>query len=701
MKIKKWIYAPFDEPRADTLAEALGLSRLAARVLTARGCETPEAARAFMDKSSTRLGDPFLLPDMEKAVAAIEEALKNDVKIAVYGDYDVDGVTATCILIEYLESRGGRSTYYIPDRLGEGYGLNMGAIQSLHDQGCGLLITVDSGITAVEEADFAAGLGMAVIITDHHECKEQLPRAVAVVNPRREGSAYPFRELAGVGVAFKVITALESRQHPELTEEALTAKLLDRYADVVAVGTIADVMPLLSENRVIVSWGLGQLKSTRNLGLRALMQKLGLDQKPLTSNSVSFIMAPRINAAGRLGGASVAAKMFLTEDGDEAAQLAEHLCELNRRRQEEENNIFDQITQRLREEPHLTQGKTLVLWGDGWHNGVIGIVSSRLSDRYGIPCVLISMNGDSGKGSGRSIRGFNLYAALEKNAHLLEKYGGHELAVGLTVDRRNLPALAQALEDFADSEEVSDDVVPSVNIDCMVTPEEITLDAIRGFAVLEPFGMGNPQPALGMRDVIIEEITPISHDRHVKLLLSRDGKRFYAFVFGMGAHNCPFENGDAIDIVFAAEINTYKGRQNIQLIVKDIRWAEKEQAGDEAALALYRQFAKSGHISDAEARVLAPTKDELRAVFRYIKTNAVSKVLCADPRAIYRKIRYSSRSSINLGRLLICLDVFSEFDIFSYALSGQEIAITCHDYQGKADINGSKVLRRLIECIEG
>ena len=355
MKKKKWMIAADAPHDAEVLQRELALPHLAARVLAARGLGSPEQAQAFLDSSNRCIHDPFLLSDMETAVIEIERAIAAEEKIAVYGDYDVDGVTATCILIRYLRSRGVDCVYYIPDRLGEGYGLNTAAIGQLYEEGCRLLITVDSGITAIEEAEFAADLGLRLIITDHHECKEVLPRAYAIVNPRRLDSAYPFRELAGVGVAFKLICALEAQRPVE--------ELLEEYGDIVAVGTIADVMPLVGENRCIVTQGLQLLAHTKNPGLRALVTTLGLDGKPVTSNTVSFVMAPRINAAGRMGGAALAARMFLTDSLEEATELAQKLCDLNRTRQEEENRIYQQIVAWLEQEPRRHQKKALVLWG--------------------------------------------------------------------------------------------------------------------------------------------------------------------------------------------------------------------------------------------------------------------------------------------------------------------------------------------------
>ena len=692
MKLKKWLLAAERPAAAQALSQSLGLGRLVSCVLAARGMEDVAQARAFLDLSAHGIHDPFLLPDMSAAVAGVEAAIAAGEKIAIYGDYDVDGVTATCVLMQYLRKRGADCTYYIPDRLGEGYGLNSAAIQTLYDRGCRLLITVDSGITAVEEAEYAKEIGMKLIVTDHHECKDALPDALAVVNPRREDSTYPFRELAGVGVAFKLVCALE---HDRPIEE-----LLEEYADVVAVGTVADVMPLVGENRIIVSHGLGYLPNTRNLGLRALMQKLGLEGKKVTSNSVSFVMAPRINAAGRLGGASSAARMFLTDDHREAAELADHLCDLNRSRQEEENAIYQQILDDLAQKPELTAGKTLVLWGDDWHNGVIGIVSSRLSDRYGVPCVLISMNGDQGKGSGRSIKGFNLYAALEKNAHLLEKYGGHELAVGLTVRRENLPALRAALEEYACSDQ-QEEAVPCVQVDCETTPDRLTPEEVRDLAVMEPFGMGNPQPAFLMRGMRIEEITPISHDRHAKFYLNKDGTSFQGIVFGMGAKGCNFVRGDRVDVVFSPEINTYRGTSTVQLVIRDLRWSAEEQQRDDAAEACYQAFCRGEQLSREQAVELSPSRSDLVALFRHVRTHAQDGVLAIPLRTLYRQVRYESGGNMNLGRLRVCLDVFAEFDLFGCSYAEDEVCIRLPRYEGKADINGSVILKRLTRAREG
>lgn len=693
MKKEKWIVAPKDEARIRLLQQDLGISHLAASVLAARGIGSAGEALAFMDSDWRHLHDPYLIADMDKAVEILEDAIQKGERIAIYGDYDVDGITATSIMIRYLKSRGVDCRYYIPDRINEGYGLNEAAITGLKDDGCTLLVTVDSGITAVEEIAHARRLGIRVIITDHHECAEVLPKADAVVNPRRADSAYPFRELAGVGVAFKLVCAME--------KDRPIQELLDEYVDVVALGTIADVMPVIGENRIIITEGLKRLRHTENLGLRTLMQKLGLESKPLTANSVSFVLAPRINAAGRMGEADCTARLMLTSDPQEAFELAEYLCDLNRRRQEEENAVYEQIIGEIEKNPALASGKIMVLWGDGWHTGVIGIVSSRLADRYGMPCVLISMSGDCGKGSGRSIKGFNLYEALGECADLLERYGGHELAGGLSVSRENLEALRARLEACAERCAMEEPLEPCLNIDCAIDPRDLTIDSVKSLSVLEPFGMCNPMPLFVLTGATIEEVTPISHDRHVKLLFSKNGHSFYGFVFGMGARSCPFVAGDEADLVFSAEINYFRGRESVQLVVKDIRWSEGPARCDAHAQAIFHRFMAGEDISGDEARYLCPCRDDLVAAFRHVRANQAGGMLCGMPQTIYRRIKYESKCCMNQGRFLICMDIFKEFDIFDYELVGDNIAIRDLLYKGKVDINGSRILKKLMEVIKG
>ena len=687
MKMKRWVTASPDMAKVRSLSAACGMTPLAAAALCARGIETPEAARAFLTTDPARLHDPMLLPDMEKAVQTVRGAIARGERIAVFGDYDVDGVTSTCLMVRVLRALGAQVEYYIPDRLSEGYGLSVAAMDALADRGVGLVLTVDSGVSAFEEIAHARARGMHVVVTDHHECRETLPDADAVVNPKRADSAYLFSELAGVGVAFKLACALAGAGKQQA--------VLDRYADLVALGTVADVMPLAGENRIIVAAGLTRMAETRNLGLSMLLSESGQHGRKLTASVISFILAPRINAAGRLGHADMAAELFLTDDPARAQALAAGLCELNKRRQATENEILGQALQKLRREYKPLEDQVIVLAGEQWHHGVIGIVSSRICDRYSCPTVLIALEDGVGKGSGRSIKGFNLYDALSDAAPLLEKFGGHELAAGLTIREENIPAFRAAIADYAARNVDPKELMPLLHIDCALTPAYITEEAIEGLSVLEPFGMGNPQPIFSMDDLLVEEITPISSDRHVRLSLSKDGVFYTAMLFGTGAGGCGFAQGNYVDAAFCLEINEYRGRRSVQLVIKDIRLSTCEVLADQKLLNLYNRFMADGALTAREARVLLPDRRDLVAVWRYIISRSEDGWLTVPSNALSRRVSWESRREIHIGKLFVCLDVFSESGLLSYHFREGQLNIILKHIEGKADISRSVVLKTL------
>ncbi|MBE6987380.1 MAG: single-stranded-DNA-specific exonuclease RecJ [Ruminococcaceae bacterium] len=689
MKNKKWELRSCNFKNDPAGCNLLNLAQI---VLLARGMKNREQVMEFLRTDLSMLLDPFLIPDMDKAVCEIEDALANNKKIAVYGDYDVDGVTATCAIVKYLESQNARYEYYIPDRISEGYGLNMQAIDTLRNNGVDLLVTVDSGITAIEETAYARSLGMHVVITDHHECKEELPDAEAVVNPRRLDSNYPFKELAGVGVAFKLLCALE-RDNKTIEE------MMMLYGDIVAIGTIADVMPLVSENRAIVANGLKLLEKTKNKGLYALMKKLNIYGKTITASNVSFMMAPRINAAGRLGGAATSARMLLTDDEREAAELADLLCDMNAQRQEAENDIYKEITARMESEFDKENDKAIVLWGEDWHNGVIGIVASRLAEKYSAPTVLISLDNESGKGSGRSIKGFNLYQALEKNSEFLEKYGGHEMAVGLTIAKDKLYEFRRALNEYCIQVINEEDIVPTIIVDCEITPEMLSMSQVKSLETLEPFGMENPQPIFVIRNMRIQELTPIGKDKHVKLKVERDGKEFYALGFGLPTIGCQFTEGDTVDIVCSADINEFRGNRSVQLVIKDIKFSESELITDRKYMNIYNGYISNKIASPNDAKLMLPTRDDVVSVFRHLKCKIVKAEIDISVR--YRKVRYEAKNNMNLAKFLICLDMMQEFGILSYELSGNMAKIQMNDIAGKVDLNKSLILQDLCRLSKG
>lgn len=687
MKMKRWVTAKPNLETVRSLARSCGFTPLAAAALCARGIDTPEAARAFLETDPAKLHDPMLLPDMAKARDTIRRAIEQGKKIAVFGDYDVDGVTSTCVMTRVLRSLGADVRHYIPDRLSEGYGLSMGAMDRLAQDGIGLIVTVDSGVSAFEEIARARELGMEVVVTDHHECREELPDANAVVNPKRADSTYPFAELAGVGVAFKLACALAG--------DGQQRAVLEQYADLVALGTVADVMPLIGENRIIVAAGLRRMAETQNVGLSMLLHESGQQGKRLTASTISFILAPRINAAGRLGHADMAAELFLTDDPRRAQTLAMALCEQNKQRQATENQILEQALQKLRREYDPLEDQVIVLAGEDWHHGVIGIVSSRICDRYACPTVLIALEDGIGKGSGRSVKGFNLYEALCDSAPLLERFGGHELAAGLTIREENIQQFRENMEAWAREHVNPQELMPILHIDCPIAPEFISTEATRGLDVLEPFGMGNPQPVFSMCDLLVEEITPISSDRHVRLTLSKDGQTYTAMLFGTGQGGCGFAQGNYVDAAFCLEINEYRGRCSVQLVIRDIQLSTCEVMADQKILNLYNRFMSDGALTAREARVLLPERRDLVAVWRHILSRSEDGWLSVPDGALSRRVSWESRREINIGKLLVCLDVFSESRLLSYHFREGQLNIVLKHIEGKADISKSVVLKTL------
>ncbi len=595
-KKKTWQVAePFcDLASIENISRDLGLSFAASRLLAGRGHTSVDAARSFLNKETELLHDPFLLADMDKAVERVHTAIYKGEKIVVYGDYDVDGVTAVTVMYTYLHDCGADVKYYIPNRIGEGYGVNFDALKSFADDGCTLVITVDTGITAIEEIEKAKEIGLDVVVTDHHECRAELPDAVAVVNPCRPDCSYPFSELAGCGVAFKLVCALEMRRAGVNMYEA-TKTVAPRFCEFVAIGTIADVMPLINENRIIVSYGLGLLENTDNIGLCALMRASGLIsvdadgsiiKKKITSSAVGFTIAPRLNAAGRISSAELSVELLLCRDELRAEELAAELCETNRRRQAEENNIIEEADQKI-ELQCRDDDRVIVLDDDHWHHGVIGIVCSRLTEKYNLPSILISFEhntgdepsgDDIGKGSGRSIHGLNLFEALQNCSEFLAKYGGHELAAGLSLTRANLDSFRRAVNAYADRILAEIELCRVVDIDLKLYPEEISQRFADELYLLEPFGTGNSQPIFETDRLIISEITPLSGGKHTKLTLHAPGLTtvFTALLFGTSTAEFEFSVGDAVDIAYNLDINEFRGRRSVQLLVRDIRKAASD-----------------------------------------------------------------------------------------------------------------------------
>ena len=556
----RWTISGYDREKAVQHCRR-GLNPMVSVILASRGLE--DASELTKDDISL-LSDPMSLKDMDRAAERVRVAIDRGEHVAVYGDYDVDGITASCVVADYLRRRGLTCDIYIPERLEEGYGVKSAALDTIKAQGAGLVITVDCGITAVEEAEHAKEIGLDMVITDHHECGDRLPDAMAAVDPKRPDCPSPAKTLAGVGVAFKLICAVEGPGSEE--------RLLDTYGDLVACGTIADVMPVTGENRVLIKRGLERIGAGSRPGLRELMSAAGLEGKYPTVTSVGFILAPRINAAGRIGRAEVAVELLLTDNAAEAASLAGELCAMNRERQCIEGAMFKEALDMLAKDP--PDGKPIVLASDRWHQGVCGIVASKLVDRFGLPAVMICLKDGVGRGSCRSVEGFNLFDALSAHRELLLNFGGHEMAAGLTVEKDSVDALRRALgESFAALPEKICERVLHVDFE-VIKPELLSMANIDAMAALEPYGAGNPQPVLCMMDVLVENAVSLSDGRHSKLWVSKRGEVFEAIFFSKSLQDLGACTGVRADVAFYPQINEFRGRRSVQLNLVDFRLRE-------------------------------------------------------------------------------------------------------------------------------
>ena len=659
-----------------------GYAPLTAMVLSARGIADGQQAQRLLDCSAP-LQDPFLMKDMDLAAGRVGLAMARGEKIAVFGDYDVDGITATCLLTDFLRRHGADCTCYIPRRLDEGYGLNPIALRQLHKEGVKLIITVDCGITAVEEAKLCKELGIDLVITDHHECKEQLPQATAVVDPHRPDCGYPHKNLSGVGVAFKLAAALSGSQ-----DEILAA-----YADMVCLGTVADVMLLRGENRVFVSRGLESLRHTKRPGIAALMKESGCDAASLNASAIGFTLAPRINAAGRMGQIDLAVELFLTEDPERAQELAKALCELNRQRQAVESEIYRQAIEML---PSGQPPEAIVLADDSWHQGVVGIVASRIAEEYCCPTFLICLDGEHGKASSRSFGGFNLFSSLSALSPLLESYGGHELAAGFTISRRNIDAFRREICALAGAYYTEGAPRTILDIDCAIPPEMLTLSGIQSLASLEPCGNGCPKPVLMMEKLQIERISLVGGGRHMRLRLRRGRFSLNAIYFSATPETASVEPGDLVDIAFVPQINEFRGERTVQMNVLDIR--PSCAAACPVETDAYRAL-RTGMLTRELAANLLPDRATLATVWRYLAADSRPQIQ-ESPVCLCRKIVRWSGAPLSLGQLMTCLDIFSDVGLIRTQRLHKYITIHLTPGTGKADLNRSQTMQSLLQAKE-
>ena len=556
---KRWEYYEQNKELVEKIVAKHNISELLAKILINRNIIEDKQIEIFLNPTRNDFYDPFLMNDMDKAVNRIIEAIKNKEKTIIYGDYDVDGITSITVLKKFLNERGLEVDYYIPNRLEEGYGLNCEAIEKIAKKEYKLMITVDCGISGIEEIKNANNYGIETIITDHHEQLEELPNAYAIINPKRKDNTYPFRGLAGVGVVFKLIQALSIKLGLEKKEYL-------KFLDIVCIGTISDIVPLIDENRVISKLGLKLVKVTKNIGLKELIKETGY--KNIDSAMVSFGIAPRINACGRMGKQEEALRLFLTDSKEEANNITKRLNTYNMQRQEKEKIIFDQAIKEL-ENKNLDELNSIVLSGENWHHGVIGIVASRITEKFFKPTILIGIENDEGKGSGRSIPGFDLHEALVESSDYLKKYGGHEMAVGLSLDKDKIQEFKEHFEKIVEAKDVKQ-LQPVINIETEITKKDLNKATIEQIKLLEPFGEKNKQPILAYKNLRINSIRALSDGKHLKLMLKDGNDTIDAIGFNLGDLTNEYLIGDKIDIAGTLEINTFNGQESIQINLKDI-----------------------------------------------------------------------------------------------------------------------------------
>ena len=681
MKYQKW--NPRGSGGGGRALVQSGMDPLCAAILSARGIAAPEQAAAFLADGPDCFHDPFLLKDMDAASARIHRALQENEPIAVYGDYDVDGITSTALLTSFLREQGGDVTSYIPDRIEEGYGLNVPAIDRLAQSGVKLIITVDCGITAVAEVDYAKTLGVDVVITDHHQCKEVIPAAAAVVDPHRPDCPYPFKELAGVGVALKLVAALTPIENRAVVRE--------RYLDLAAVGTVADVMLLTGENRALVRRGLELLSLTKRPGLAALLREAGAADRAITAVTIGYSLAPRINAAGRMEQAGVALELLLTSDPIRGEQLASALCNLNRERQTIELSIYEQCLGLLEQSPELS-GPAIVLAGEGWHQGVVGIVASRLTEKYSCPAFMICLDNGKGKGSCRSFGGFNLFAALEKCSDLLEGFGGHELAAGFTILEENVAAFRERMNDLVSAHAGGEPMESVLDVDLeLENAELLTVGSVDALALLEPFGTGNPKPVLSISGTVVS-CSDVGNGRHLKLRLRCGQRVLDGIFFSATVASADVAPGDRIDVAFSPQVNEFRGNRSVQLHLCDLRPA---MTRTQAERALWNKLMDGAPLTHREASALLPERDDFVAVWKFLKRTAVDTPLEDSDARIYKLVSRALPPQRPHIRSVVCLEVMKERGLISVRRTDGRTYISINATTEKVDLEQSMLMLRL------
>ncbi len=678
--MKLWKFEELDKTQAQYLAQYYNLPIFSAMLLTLRKITEPSEIEKFFS-ADNELEDPFEIKDMDKAVNRVRDAVMSYQKICVYGDYDCDGVTSTAIMYTYLESVEANVIYYIPDRENEGYGMNKAAIDKLKAENVDLILTVDNGISAIDEVDYAAKLGIDVVITDHHKPQSILPKACAVVDPHRVDCSSGFKHYSGAGLALKLVTALEGD----------TLSPLENYADLAALGTIADLVSVNGENRTIIKAGLQALKNTERIGLRMLCEKVATET--ISSGTVAFRLAPRINAAGRLASPYEALSLFITEDEDFAETQAERLNALNAERQEIETKIYNEAETLLLSHKEYIYDRIIVLNGTGWHPGVIGIVSSKITEKYGKPSLIISCEGESARGSGRSVKGFSLVDAVFACSSYLTRFGGHPMAVGFSLNTDKIEDFRKAINAYAAEH---NPIMPfaELKIDCKLNPQSVNLDIAKQLQYFEPFGYGNTKPTFALMNMTLDKVIPIGNGKHLRLAFSRENTHITALKFSETAEHFPYCQGDRLDIAVTLEANIYQGVESVTLSIKELRPAGVNSEQIIRDIQRYEYY-MLGEINDKTyLSAHIPDRAIFAAVYRYFRERRE----CTVPIEILC-LRLAEQK-VNVFSLLMTLEIMQELHLIDFRKQNDEIYVKVHAVEGKVDLNASKILKKLREDAE-
>lgn len=678
MILRKWEVRPLDKERAAAFAQTYGVPFFLAMLMNIRGLDDAAHLREFLGEGEP-LSDPFLLKDMDKAAARITRAVDNMEKIAVYGDYDADGVTSTAMRYSYLETRGADVIFYIPQREGEGYGMNMGAVEYLKEQGVSLIVTVDNGISSVQEVARANELGIDVVVTDHHRPQEILPDAVAVVDAYRPDDTSPYKHFSGVGIAFKLLMALEDGAGD-------VEDLLEAYSDLAAIGTIGDIVPLTGENRTLIRAGLERLSQSDRPGVQALLENAGIAGKVLTSTNVAFTLVPRINATGRMGAPERAVRLLISGYEEEAEVLSEEICADNEERRRVEAEIAEAAFADIEAKGYM-KDRVVVVDGENWHHGVIGIVASRVTERCGKPCMIISHGETEAKGSGRSIEGFSLFEAICACGDLLIKFGGHPMAAGITLKPENIEAFRKRINQYA-AEHFPQMPTQTVTLDCKLNPAALSVSMAQSLTQLEPFGNGNPQPVFGLFNMELSNVTPVGGGGHLRLTLEKNGAVITAMRFNTKPEELPYHIGDKIDLAVQLEAREFRGQPSLTVIVRDMKFAAFNTEKNIASLASFEKWQRGEVLSAEDKNRLYPDRACLAAIYRALRTVNGKET---------DQVRFVSQfgKDMTLGLFKTALLVFEERGLVHSEIADDTFTATLIETSGKTDITRSPVLLAL------